>query len=187
MRFVLALLAAIIPAAALAQSGSDDLKRAIEALATGHPEQAFDQTMLAARTIARSLPFSIHRAVLTEGRATGFGMERERSSNRYRAGEDIDIYLELRGYEFDDCDGRFDFGFSSDLTLTDEAGQIYGGQNNVADWRYSSRTANLESYVTMTVAFTQFPAGRYVVELRVHDLSAGNVSAQARLPIEISG
>ena len=171
----------------LAQSGVDHLQRASSALASGKPDEALTQARAASASIATSLPFAIQRAVLVESPTQGFGMEIERASNRYGPGDTIEIYVEPQGYGYNEQDGRYNFGFSVDLVVTDPNGTILGGANEFGSWLYDSRQPNLETYLQLAISLNQIPPGNYILDLRLHDLTIQDVSASTQIEIEVEG
>jgi hypothetical protein len=72
----------------------------------------------------------------------------------------------------------------SDLILKDSEGKVLAEQAGFGTFTFNSRDNNMEVMTSLTIDFTEAPAGKYVAELKFTD-KLGDKSASFELPFEI--
>jgi hypothetical protein len=131
-------------------------------------------------------PILFRTSVFVSESPGGFGIYRQRESNVFGPGEPLVVYAEPVGYGWkDNGDGTFGFGFNVDLIIKKPDGSIVGGQENFQRLALSSRARNREFMLTLTLTFDGAPAGDYVLEYVVRDLT-GSKSGNISLPFTVS-
>jgi hypothetical protein len=102
-----------------------------------------------------------------------FGIYEPRESEEFAAGEAMYLYMEPVGYSMKKNDqGKYEFGFKTDITLENEKGEILGGQKDFANMGFSSWNFNTEICLTFTYTFSGLDKGRYKIVTAVHDVGS---------------
>lgn len=110
----------------------------------------------------------------------GYGIYEERESNTFRPGETILLYIEPKGFEYGtltDENGKtlYTIDFTADFTLTDNRGNILGGQQGLPISDIVSHHQNKEVFIPFTITQTNpFPQGNYIITYTIHDNNSGN-------------
>jgi len=132
-------------------------------------------------------PLTIRRAIYIAGAPKGFGEYEERSSSVFQPGEKLVVYAEPVGYGWKELGGgMYQFGFHADFTIYGADGKSIGEQKDFAYLEGESHARNREFMVVLTLSVTGAPAGDYVLEYRLRDLT-GDKSTSFKLPIKIAG
>ncbi|HYM73651.1 MAG TPA: hypothetical protein VET89_11760 [Stellaceae bacterium] len=117
-------------------------------------------------------PLSVRRAIFVDGHPDGFGQYTERSSNTFKKGEKLVTYAEPVGYGWTDIgDGMVRFGFKVDFLLKSPDGKVLAGQDDFADLSQQSHARNREFMVILTLNVSGAPAGDYVIEYKLRDVT----------------
>lgn len=179
--FSLALLA---PAQA-ADPASTALTRAAASWQEGRPAEAFNFTRKALADIWRAVPFQLVAAELVVSEPGGFGVFTPRPNNVFKAKKsEMWFYLEPVGYQVDKtAEGLFKFGFSLDLLLIDEKGEVKAGQENFLVKEVLSRRFNTEFFIHVHLTLNDLPPDKLTVALRVNDLLSKKYVV-TRFPLE---
>jgi hypothetical protein len=109
------------------------------------------------------------------GSVNGYGIYQPHDSSIFRPGEKIVLYIEPVGYSYKPIGSMFLMNFTGDLLISDKAGHILGGFQNLPLSTIISHHKNKE--LTLTVSLTQtnpFPPGDYVLKYTIHDMPSGN-------------
>ena len=112
---------------------------------------------------------------VTPGSVNGYGVYQPHNSSIFRPGEKIVLYIEPVGYSYKPIGSMFLMNFTGDLLISDEAGHVLGGFQNLPLSTIISHHKNRE--LTLTVSLTQtnpFPPGDYVLKYTIHDIPSGN-------------
>ncbi|MGU3538668.1 tetratricopeptide repeat protein [Methylobacterium sp. A54F] len=127
------------------------------------------QESAVAATWAR-LPFGVRTSTLIAGSSGGFGIYEARSSNVYKPGEEILVYLEPIGYTWAPRDGgTYGIGIVMDFELVTKSGEILAGQKAFMEQAFVSHHRNREFSLTFTGTFKGLTAGDYTLALVLHD------------------
>jgi hypothetical protein len=109
----------------------------------------------------------------------GFGVYDKKSSNTFRPGEDIILYIEPAGFEYGaTSDGNktlYTINFSADFTISDTQGNVLTGQEGLPVSEIISHHQNKEVFIPFTITqTTPFPQGNYLITYTIHDTNSGN-------------
>ena len=100
-----------------------------------------------------------------------FGIYEPKLNEEYTAGEPMYLYLEPAGYVIKKNDqGKYEFGFSADMSVENEKGEILGGQKDFARMEFSSWNFNTEICLTFTYTYSGLDKGRYKMVTTVRDV-----------------
>jgi len=111
---------------------------------------------------------------IVPGSAKGFGMYQTHNSSIFKPGEVISLYVEPTGYSYKPLGSLFLMNFTADIVISDKAGQIHGGVQNLPVSLLLSHHQNKE--LDLTIDLTQnhpFPTGDYVLKYTIHDVPSG--------------
>lgn len=111
---------------------------------------------------------------VTPGSVNGYGVYQPHNSTIFKPGEKIVLYIEPVGYSFKPLESMFLMNFTGDLLISDKAGHVLGGFQNLPLSTIISHHRNKE--LTLTVSLTQtnpFPPGDYVLKYTIHDIPTG--------------
>ncbi len=131
------------------------------------------------------MPLTVRRAMFVTQAAPLIGAWTERPSNVFKAGEDIRTYVEPVGYTWKPRGDMFDFGVNVDFEVKSANGKILGGQENFSHVAFSNHMRIQELMLNLRLSPEGFPAGRYVVEYKLHDQNSDKVTSFA-LPFTIT-
>jgi len=161
--------------------------KALLAQASQHVDQG--QAIEAAATLRQALveiwalkPMSIKGAALVEKAATGYGQYQIRSTNTYKPGEPILVYVEPAGYKFNRQGEAYTFGFSANFDILSTDGKVLAGQHGFGNWQFGAREPLFEVFVNLTYNLTGAPAGEYFIETTLIDAN-GNGQVSFKLPV----
>jgi hypothetical protein len=119
----------------------------------------------------------INRILFTNGRATGFNQIKARASTEYRRGETMDIYFEPRTLATRYEDGHIRALMSVDLEIRDADGNLIVNEKGAWKLPVAIKAPSLlpvsQLYAAMSTNPINLPAGRYQLQLRIHDDFAG--------------
>ena len=131
-------------------------------------------------------PLTVRRAIFVSGDPEGFGMYEARNSNVFKPGEPLMVYAEPAGYGWKDIgNALFEFGFTVDFAVKSPDRKILAGQQDFAKLVRQSHVRNLEFMLSLTLNLTGAPAGDYVLEYTLRDVT-GAKSTKFELPFKIS-
>ncbi len=111
----------------------------------------------------------------------GYGIYEERDSNVFAPGETIILYIEPVGFDYLDLQDNqgtplYSINFGSGFTISDENGNILGGQENVPLDEIISHYKNREVFVPYVITQSSpFPPGNYNIGVSIIDENSGNV------------
>jgi hypothetical protein len=109
------------------------------------------------------------------GSVNGYGIYQSHNSSIFKPGEKIVLYMEPIGYSYKLIGSLFLMNFTGDVLISDKAGHVLTGFQNLPLSTLISHYKNKE--LTLTVSLTQtkpFPPGEYVLKYTIHDLPSGN-------------
>jgi hypothetical protein len=109
------------------------------------------------------------------GSVNGYGIYQSHNSSIFKPGEKIVLYMEPIGYSYKPIGSLFLMNFTGDVLISDKAGHVLTGFQNLPLSTLISHYKNKE--LTLTVSLTQtepFPPGEYVLKYTIHDLPSGN-------------
>lgn len=133
-----------------------------------------------------AMPIDFRVALFVEEAPQGFGLYNPRAEALFKAGEPIIVYAEPVGYGWtDNGDGTWGFGFTVDLAIKNKEGGILASQENYQRAEFVSRSRNRELMLTFTLTLDGAPAGDYIVEYLIHDIT-GDKQATISLPFTIA-
>jgi hypothetical protein len=123
-----------------------------------------------------TIAIGIHQAVLVNEAGSGVGLYNPRPDEKYKVGAPIFIYAEPFGYGFGEAgEGLYSIGFTVDLKVMTEAGEVLGELPAVTTIDQAYRRKNREFQANITYTLTGVPAGRYVLETTLRDKNSGKV------------
>jgi hypothetical protein len=118
----------------------------------------------------------IHQAILVNEPASGMGLFNPRPDEKYKVGEPVLIYAEPFGYGFGaPGEGLYSIGFTVDLKVMSEAGEVLGEMPAVANLDLTSRHKNREFQANLTYTLDGIAPGRYILETTLHDKNSAKV------------
>ena len=148
---------------------------------------AYEAARQALLSIWAELPLTVRNTTLTEGPATGYGNYTPRSGSEFKAGEKIEVYVEVLGYGWkDNGDGTQSELLDADLNLLNATGQTVASQEKFLTADIKSRQKLLETYLTLDATLTSFEPGAYKLQYVLHD-RAGGKDATFEVPITLTG
>jgi hypothetical protein len=109
------------------------------------------------------------------GSVQGFGAYQAHNSSTFKPGEKILLYIEPVGYSYQPMGSLFLMNFTADVLVSDKAGHVLTGLQNLPLSAIISHHKNKE--LLLTVSLTQnhpFPPGDYVLKYTIHDVPSGN-------------
>jgi hypothetical protein len=122
------------------------------------------------------IPFhSVFDTFIVPGSDKGYGMYQAHNSSIFKPGEKITLYVEPAGFSYKPFGSQFLMNFTADVVISDKAGQIRGGVQNLPVSLLLSHHQNKE--LDLTIGLTQnhpFPLGDYVLRYTIHDVSSGS-------------
>ena len=105
----------------------------------------------------------------------GFGLYDKKSSNIFRPGQDIILYIEPAGFEYgtttnDWNNSLYSIGFSAGFAISDTEGNVLTEQQDIPIREILSHSQNKEVFIPFTITqTTPFPAGTYIITYTIHD------------------
>lgn len=118
----------------------------------------------------------IHQAVLVTEAAAGFGIFNPRDNEKFKIGEPILIYAEPFGFGYGAAgEGVYSIGFTVDLKVMTEAGEVLGELPGVANLDLTSRYQNREFQANLSYTLDGITAGRYVLETTLRDKNSAKI------------
>jgi hypothetical protein len=112
---------------------------------------------------------------IVPGSVNGYGIYQSHNSSFFKPGEKIVLYMEPVDYSYKQIGSLFLMNFTGDVLISDKAGHVLTGFQNLPLSTLNSHHKNKE--LTLTVSLTQtkpFPPGEYVLKYTIHDLPSGN-------------
>lgn len=108
--------------------------------------------------------------VLVAEPAAGVGIYNPRADEKYKLGEPIIIYAEPYGYGYGSAgEGLNSMGFTVDLKVITEGGEVLGEIPNLTEVALESRYKNREFLTNLTYNLDGITAGRYVLQTTLRD------------------
>ena len=111
---------------------------------------------------------------------SGYGVYEEKSTNTFRPGEDLVLYLEPAGFEYKTISGSdtskslYSIEFSADFAISDTQGNVLTEQKGIPVSDIVSHHQNKEVFIPFTITQTSpFPPGNYVITYTIHDINSG--------------
>lgn len=112
--------------------------------------------------------------------ASGYGVYEEKSTNTFRPGEDLVLYIEPAGFEYQTISGNdtseslYLIEFSADFAISDTQGNVLTEQKGIPVSDIVSHHQNKEVFIPFTITQTSpFPPGNYVITYTIHDVNSG--------------
>ena len=125
---------------------------------------------------------SVFDTFVIPGSSHGYGIYEEHKSNVFKPGEKIALYIEPVGFTHKPITGTTNksetlylSNFTADVVISDKAGKVLGGVQNLPVSEILSHHKNNE--ISLTVSLTQskpFPVGDYIVKYLIRDVLSGN-------------
>jgi hypothetical protein len=125
---------------------------------------------------------SAFNTFVVPGSSHGYGIYEEHKSNVFKPGEKIALYIEPVGFTHKPISGTTNksetlylSNFTADVVISDKAGKVLGGVQNLPVSEILSHHKNNE--ISLTVSLTQsnpFPVGDYMVKYLIRDVPSGN-------------
>jgi hypothetical protein len=168
---VLALLLAVFaPAAGRCDSLAARLDAVRAKAEVGRAAEAFEDLKAAELELwKRMTSLSARRLVLIEEEPPPDGAYSPRGGNLFRKGEPVRIALEPVGYTLKEEGGLYRLLLTTDFTVVDDQGSIYGGQRDFGRWEAASRRPVTEFLMFFTYDLSGLAPGEYVIETVVRD------------------
>jgi hypothetical protein len=118
-------------------------------------------------------PLLLNNVKFVMSESASYGIYTPRTTEEFAPDEAIYIYLEPVGQTLKKNErNQYDFGFTADFTLEDEAGKVLGGQKSFANPSFTSWNFNTEIALTFTFTFSGLQAGKYKIVLSVKDVQS---------------
>jgi hypothetical protein len=170
----MAVLAILLPVIAPASGRCDSLAARLDAVRVkaedGRTAEAFEELKRVELELWRLMTsLSARRLELIEEEPPPDGAYRPRVGNLFRKGEPVRIALEPVGYVLKEEDGLYRLLLTTDFTVVDDRGNIYGGQRDFGRWEAASRRPVTEFLMFFTYDLGGLAPGEYVIETVVRD------------------
>jgi len=111
------------------------------------------------------------RFVKTENNT--FGVYEPKETEEYAPGDAIYLYMEPVGYTSKKKEsGKYEIGFSADMSIENDKGEVLGGQKDFAQMAFSSWNFGTEMCLTFTYTFSGLEKGRYKIITTVRDVGS---------------
>lgn len=112
----------------------------------------------------------IRQSLLVTEPAAGYGIYNPRPNNQYKAGEPVYVYAEPFGFAYGSPgEGLSAIGFTVDLRVLSESGEVLAEMPALADLNLTSRYQNREFQANLTYTLSGVAPGKYVLETTLHD------------------
>jgi hypothetical protein len=122
------------------------------------------------QTFWMEAPLMLGNAHFVKGPDNSYGIFEPHGGEVFTEGEPIYLYMEPTGYAIvENPAGYFEFGFKADFQVTDENGQVLGGQKDFAAMPFRSWNRNTEISLTFTYTVSGLDKGRYKIITVVAD------------------
>ena len=109
------------------------------------------------------------------GSVNGYGVYQAHNSSIFKPGEKILLYIEPGGYSYKPMGSLFLMNFTADVLVSDKAGHVLTGLQNLPISTLISHYKNKELLLTVSLTQTSpFPTGDYVLKYTIHDVPSGN-------------
>ncbi|MBW1708404.1 MAG: hypothetical protein JRG97_02040 [Deltaproteobacteria bacterium] len=154
---------------ALAADPSVTIQRAKYSYDNGEYTQAIIELREALEGTWNKAPLTFNNATWIMEPPEGFGMYKPRESNVFDAVEPVLIYLEPVGYTIKKAGPFYSFRLFADFAVLDDKNKVLGSQQNFAQYQVRSRSLQTEYPIFFTFNFRDLPAGRYKLQITVHD------------------
>ena len=139
---------------------------------------SYAQTANSTKAKQNSLNNTFHSGFDTfvvPGSVNGYGIYQSHNSSIFKPGEKIVLYMEPMDYSYKPIGSLFLMNFTGDVLISDKAGHVLTGFQNLPLSTLNSHHKKKE--LTLTVSLTQtkpFPPGEYVLKYTIHDLPSDN-------------
>lgn len=174
---LLVCLVALTGAGAAADTLTERVAGVEAALSAGDGEAALEQMRELHHMVAARAGFGVRQTVLTEERATGFGIYTPRAQPVYASGSPVYGYVEPFGYSLQpDGQGRNVVVFDVEFALMDMDGQQLTGRIQMGTIEMVSHSRPLDAFFHLTYTINA-PDGDYVIWTRVVDRPSGQEAA----------
>jgi hypothetical protein len=137
-------------------------------------KSSYAQTLNTVPTTNRTFR-ALFDTFVVPGSVGGYGVYQAHNSSIFKPGENILLYVEPAGYSYKQVGSLFTMNFTADVLISDKAGHILGGFQNLPISTITSHHKNKE--LILTVSLTQnnpFPPGNYILKYTVHDVPSRN-------------
>lgn len=112
----------------------------------------------------------IRQSLLVAEPAAGYGIYNPRPSDQYKSGEPVYVYAEPFGFAYGSPDeGLSAIGFTVDLRVLSETGEVLAEMPALADLNLTSRYQNREFQANLTYTLSGVAPGKYLLETTLHD------------------
>jgi hypothetical protein len=109
------------------------------------------------------------------GSVNGYGVYKAHNSSVFKPRERILLYIEPAGYSYKPMGSLFLMNFTADILVSDKAGNVLTGLQNLPISTLISHYKNKELLLTVSLTQTNpFPTGDYVLKYTIHDVPSGN-------------
>lgn len=126
-------------------------------------------------TTANSTFHSVFDTFVVPGSVNGYGAYQDHNSSTFKPGEKILLYIEPADFSYKPVGSLFLMNFTADVTISDKAGHILGGFQNLPISTILSHHQNKELILTVSLTQTNpFPPGDYVLKYSIHDVPSGS-------------
>jgi hypothetical protein len=132
-------------------------------------------TPAANATNAKQAFHSAFDTFVVPGSVNGYGVYQAHNSSIFKPGEKILLYIEPASYSYKPVGSLFLMNFTADVLVSDKAGHVLTGLQNLPISTLISHYKNKELILTVSLIQTNpFPVGDYVLKYTVHDVPSGN-------------
>lgn len=122
-----------------------------------HTIFSYAQTADTIKTKQGSLNNTFHSALdtfIVPGSVNGYGICQSHNSSIFKPGQKILLYIELVGYSYKPMGSLFLMNFTADLLISDKAGHVLSGFQNLPISTLLSRHQNKELEITVRLTQT---------------------------------
>jgi len=182
-----ALLAAalIVPAGpALAQDPAAAIDQARADLAAGKQVDAYLGLSNALPGLAARTPLFLTAAAFIDGPVRGYGQYDPRPHDRFTRGETLRVYVEPAAFDHRREGALYRASLVCDYAILAADGKQVTADRAVKEIELTSRQANAELAVEISLPYLDLPPGAYTLEVAVRDRIAGD-RAVARLAFRV--
>lgn len=158
---------------AVAQTVSDDAKKAEALAADGKYAEAIAALDVAADLLWQKSPLVCRRVLWVAEKAAGFGEYNPREGNVFKSGEDMLAYAEPIGFDWRKSGDIWHTDLVADFIIRGKDGKELFRKDDFGKFDIASRARNREFMLNLSYSVTGAPAGEYIAETHLRDNVSG--------------
>lgn len=142
------------------------LSSAMEYYKNGKTVDASNELSDAIMFLQNKKEFKIKNLFLCDS-ITGYEDYKKSTSNKMKAGKELQIYIEVEGYAVEKISGKYGFWISKEMVLFDQTGKEVLRKADIREYRKYNDFPVIPFYMQNTIG--NIPVGKYKLEITVKD------------------